>query len=96
MPTENAPDERRPTAVSRSGMFIRVEVDDPLASDIEAAKQLAGVCPVDIFVASDNGVTIVEKNLDECILCRLCLAVGPPGAVRIAKLYDDGALLVAG
>ena len=76
-----------------SGMFIRVEVDDPVASDAALAKQLAGVCPVDIFAADDSGVTIVEKNLDECILCGLCLAVGPAGAVRVAKLYDGGALL---
>jgi NAD-dependent dihydropyrimidine dehydrogenase PreA subunit len=81
---------------SGSGMFIRVEVDDPVASDATAAKQLAGVCPVDIFAAGDGGVTIVEKNLDECILCGLCLAVGPAGAVRVAKLYDDGALLAVG
>jgi NAD-dependent dihydropyrimidine dehydrogenase PreA subunit len=53
------------------------------------------VCPVDIFAAGEDGVTIVEKNLDECILCGLCLAVGPTGAVRVAKLYDDGALLKA-
>jgi NAD-dependent dihydropyrimidine dehydrogenase PreA subunit len=77
-------------------MFIRVEVDDPVASDAAAAKLLAGVCPVDIFAAGEGGVTIVEKNLDECILCGLCLAVGPAGAVRVMKLYDDGALLAVG
>jgi NAD-dependent dihydropyrimidine dehydrogenase PreA subunit len=84
------------TQASGSGMFIRVEVDDPLASDAAVAKQLAGVCPVDIFAATDSGVTIVEKNLDECILCGLCLAVGSAGAVRVAKLYDNGALLTVG
>ena len=89
----NATDDQRPATVSRSGMFIRVEVDDPAASDAATAKQLAGVCPVDIFAAGETGVTIVDKNLDECILCGLCLAVGPAGAVRVAKLYDNGALL---
>ncbi|HEY8172224.1 MAG TPA: ferredoxin family protein [Dehalococcoidia bacterium] len=79
-----------------SAMFIRVEVDEPVASDASAAKQLAGICPVDIFAAGpDEGVTIVEKNLDECILCGLCLAVGPKGAVRVVKLYDNGAVLGA-
>jgi hypothetical protein len=38
-------------------------------------------------------VSIVEKNLDECTLCELCLAVGAPGQVKVAKLYDGGALL---
>jgi NAD-dependent dihydropyrimidine dehydrogenase PreA subunit len=81
---------------SGSGMFIRVEVDDPVASDAETAKQLAGVCPVDIFAADGGRVSIVEKNLDECILCALCLAVGPKGAVRVLRLYDNGAPLAAG
>jgi NAD-dependent dihydropyrimidine dehydrogenase PreA subunit len=75
-------------------MFIRVEVDDPTASDNDCAKKLAGVCPVDIFAVADGGgVAIVEKNLDECILCGLCLDVGAAGSVRVAKLYDNGALL---
>jgi NAD-dependent dihydropyrimidine dehydrogenase PreA subunit len=80
---------------SGSGMFIRVEVDEAVASDADAAQKLAGVCPVDIFASSDGRVEIVEANLDECILCGLCLAIGPAGAVRVAKLYDGGALLQA-
>jgi NAD-dependent dihydropyrimidine dehydrogenase PreA subunit len=74
------------------GMFIRVEVDEPVASDPAAARQLAGVCPVDIFSANGR-VEIVQVNVDECILCGLCLAVGPAGAVRVIKRYDNDALL---
>jgi NAD-dependent dihydropyrimidine dehydrogenase PreA subunit len=80
---------------SGSAMFIRVEVDDPVASDGAAAKQLAGICPVDIFAERNGKVAIVDANLDECILCGLCLAVGPKGAVRVVKLYDNDALLQA-
>ena len=80
-------------ASSGSGMFIRVEVDDSVASDRDAAQKLAQVCPVDIFAAVDGRVDVVEPNLDECILCGLCLEVGPKGAVRVIKLYDNGALL---
>ena len=40
-----------------------------------------------------QGVRIVEENLDECVLCGLCLDASPPGAVRVLKLYDGGALL---
>ncbi len=93
MADASAPDDRRPTTVAQSGMFIRVEVDDPTASDAECAKQLASVCPVDIYAADGARVAIVEQNLDECILCGLCLAVGRPGSVRVIKLYDGNALL---
>lgn len=83
-------------AVSGSAMFIRVEVDEPTASDAEAAKQLASVCPVDIYADAGGRVDIVEKNLDECILCGLCLKIGAAGSVRVVKLYDNNALLSAG
>ena len=74
-------------------LFIELVVDPALASDSAAAKKLAEVCPVDIFKAGAKGFEVVEKNLDECTLCELCLAVGKPGQVKVRKLYDGGALL---
>ena len=74
-------------------LFIAVEVAPALAGDSGSAKKLAEVCPVDIFKAGPSGLEIVEKNLDECTLCELCLAVGAPGQVKVKKLYDGGALL---
>jgi NAD-dependent dihydropyrimidine dehydrogenase PreA subunit len=74
-------------------LFIDVEVDEPVARDPELAAKLAEVCPVDIFRAGENGVEIVRENLDECVLCRLCMNVAPPGSVRVIKLYDGGAVL---
>ncbi len=45
------------------------------------AAKLAEVCPVDIFAAADDGrVEIVETNLDECVLCRLCLDATDSGS----------------
>lgn len=76
-----------------SALFIAVEVDEPVASDPKLAAKLAEVCPVDIFHAGPKGVELVEDNLDECVLCELCLNASPPGAVRVIKLYDGGALL---
>jgi NAD-dependent dihydropyrimidine dehydrogenase PreA subunit len=73
-----------------AGVFIDVEVDDSIVDDAELAQKLEDACPVDIFAARDGGVAIVEENLDECVLCRLCLDASPPGAVRVVKLYDDG------
>lgn len=78
-----------------SALFIDVEVDSSVAGDSELAAKLAEVCPVDIFKAGANGVEIVEENLDECVLCRLCLNAAPAGTVRVIKLYDDGAVLDA-
>jgi NAD-dependent dihydropyrimidine dehydrogenase PreA subunit len=70
------------------GIFIDVAVDDAVAADAEMAAKLEEVCPVDIFKASDSGVEIVEENLDECVLCRLCIEAAPAGTVRVKKLYD--------
>ncbi len=76
-------------------LFIAVEVDGSVASDSELAKKLAEVCPVDIFKAGENGVEIVQDNLDECVLCQLCLNAAPPGTVRVIKLYDGDSILGA-
>ncbi len=72
--------------------FIAVEVDDAAASDAALAAKLAEACPVDIFATNDGKLEIVEKNLDECVLCRLCMDA-VPGAVKVIKLYDGGAVL---
>ena len=76
-------------------LFIGVEVADEVACDAQLARKLEEVCPVDIFKAGADGLEIVEDNLDECVLCELCLNASPPGAVRVIKLYDNGALLGA-
>jgi NAD-dependent dihydropyrimidine dehydrogenase PreA subunit len=76
----------------KDGIFIAVEVDDSVAADATLAAKLAEVCPVDIFAVADGRVEIVERNLDECVLCRLCLDAVPDG-VRVLKLYEDGAAL---
>ena len=70
------------------GIFIDVQVDAALAADPALAEKLVEVCPVDIFAVADNTLEIVEENLDECTLCDLCLEVGPPGSVRVLKLYE--------
>ena len=69
-------------------VFIDVEVDASVAGDAELARKLEEVCPVDIFAATDSGVEVVAKNLDECVLCNLCVEAAPPGGVVVKKLYD--------
>jgi NAD-dependent dihydropyrimidine dehydrogenase PreA subunit len=69
-------------------VFIDVEVDTSVAEDAALAAKLEEVCPVDIFKSGEGGVEIVEANLDECVLCNLCVEAAPEGAIRVVKLYE--------
>jgi NAD-dependent dihydropyrimidine dehydrogenase PreA subunit len=77
---------------THDGLFINVEVEDSAAADAELATKLAEVCPVDIFTAHNGRVEIVKENLDECVLCELCINAAPQGAVRVIKLYSGETL----
>jgi NAD-dependent dihydropyrimidine dehydrogenase PreA subunit len=79
--------------VRDDGVFIAVEVDDSVSGDVELARKLEEACPVDIYAATSEGLRIVRENLDECVLCGLCLDASPPGTVKVIKLYDGEALL---
>jgi NAD-dependent dihydropyrimidine dehydrogenase PreA subunit len=75
-------------------LFINVNVDASVASDPALAAKLAEVCPVDIFGQNEDGtLRIIEENLDECVLCELCIRAAPAGTVKVVKLYDGGAVL---
>ena len=74
------------------GTFIDVEVAPEIAGDREYAAKLEEVCPVDIYRAEADGVHINEHNLDECVLCRLCLDASPGETVKVHKLYSDEVL----
>lgn len=70
------------------GLFIDVQVDPAVAKDAALAKKLTEVCAVDIFAQNADGtLRVVEANLDECVLCDLCVQAAP-GKVRIVKLYE--------
>ncbi|MGN6558503.1 MAG: hypothetical protein ACTHLH_10905 [Solirubrobacterales bacterium] len=69
-------------------VFIDVEVEDSIRNDAAIAAKLEEVCPVDIFKNADGTVEIVDDNVDECVLCRLCIEASPPGTVHVKKLYD--------
>jgi NAD-dependent dihydropyrimidine dehydrogenase PreA subunit len=75
-------------AEALSKVFIDVEVDASVAADAALAAKLEEVCPVDIFKAAESGVELVEANLDECVLCNLCVDAAPEGSVRVVKLYE--------
>jgi NAD-dependent dihydropyrimidine dehydrogenase PreA subunit len=74
-------------------LFISVEVSNAVANDAALAAKLTEVCPVDIFDQNQDGtLRIVEENLDECVLCELCINAAPAGAVRVHKLYSGESL----
>jgi NAD-dependent dihydropyrimidine dehydrogenase PreA subunit len=76
-------------------LFIDVEVAPEVAADPALAAKLTEVCPVDIYAQNDGdgSLRVVEPNLDECVLCRLCIDAAPPGTVTVRRLYDGGAPL---
>ncbi len=75
-----------------AGTFIDVEIAEDVRDDAELAKKLEDACPVDIYASRDGRVEVVEENLDECVLCELCVRAAPPGKLRVRKLYDGTAL----
>ena len=74
------------------GTFINVEVEESAAADPGLAAKLAEVCPVDSFADNGGRVQVVAENLDECVLCELCINAAPQGAVRIIMLYSGETL----
>jgi len=73
-------------------LFIDVEVDPQVRDQADIAQKLEDACPVDIFKNAGGHVEIVEDNLDECVLCELCMAAAPKGTVTVKKLYDGTTL----
>ena len=69
-------------------VFIDVEVDESVRDDAALAAKLEEVCPVDIFKNAGGHVEVVDENVDECVLCKLCLEAAPTGTVHVRKLYD--------
>jgi NAD-dependent dihydropyrimidine dehydrogenase PreA subunit len=85
-------EQRVPSTEHLHGIFIDVAIDDTVANDVQLAASLEEVCPVDIFRDAGGRVEIVEENLDECVLCALCIEAAPPGTVVVKKLYDGTTL----
>lgn len=73
---------------AQNKVFIDVEVDASIANDAAVAAKLEEVCPVDIFKNAGGQVEVVDENVDECVLCKLCLEAAPTGTVHVRKLYD--------
>lgn len=80
------PEQLNPKSMNK--IFIDISVEDSIKNDPAIAANLEEVCPVDIFKNAGGTVEIVDPNVDECVLCRLCIEASPPGTVHVKKLYD--------
>ncbi|MCC7361666.1 MAG: hypothetical protein IT317_19435 [Anaerolineales bacterium] len=77
------------------GEFIEITLDADLIP-LEAARRLAGLCPVDIFAVEAGHLVVRPANEDECTLCELCLAPAPAGSLVIHKRYSGENLVARG
>jgi NAD-dependent dihydropyrimidine dehydrogenase PreA subunit len=80
------PEQLNPNSMNK--LFIDIEVEESVKNDAAIAAKLEEVCPVDIYKDAGGTVEIVDSNVDECVLCRLCIEASPPGTVHVKKLYD--------
>ncbi len=68
------------------GDFVEIAIDRQRL-DPAHARQLARICPVDIFtIAEQSQLETSAEREDECILCGRCVAVGD-GAVSVRRAY---------
>lgn len=74
-------------AAEGESIFIEIRMSEAVQSDAALAEKLQEVCPVSIFEATDSGPEIVVSQLDECVLCDLCVEAAPPGGIEIIKKY---------
>ena len=83
--------EARGGGVSEA-VFIDVEVADDIRATPRWRRSSRTPARSTSSPRATARVEVVEENLDECILCGLCVEAAPPGKVRVLKLYDGTAL----
>ena len=71
--------------MSEHGVFIEVELDPGIATDGELARKLEEVARSTSSSGENGRVDVVRENLDECVLCELCLDAAPAGKLAIAS-----------
>ena len=71
---------------AQNKVFIDVEVEDSIRDDAAIAAKLEEVCPVDIYKNAGGHVEVVDENVDECVLCKLCLEAA---GIRVVERIDE-------
>ena len=71
------------------GLFIEVTVVEAACASEPECRECVQSCPVDILarIDGDRVARVIDENVDECILCDLCVVRCPVEAVTVRKLY---------
>ncbi len=71
------------------GLFIDVRIDEAPCASQPACRECVQLCPVDILAREpgERVARVIEENVDECILCDLCVVRCPVEAVTVTKRY---------
>lgn len=77
------------------GVFIRIDVERERLNPA-LSRQIAEVCPVDIYAVEAGQLIVRPDEEDECTLCELCLRIAPPDSIHIHKLYSGEILIAMG
>ena len=74
------------------GLFIEVTIDEAACASRPACRECVQSCPVDILEREpgERVARVIDENVDECILCDLCVVRCPVEAVTVTKLYATG------
>ena len=70
-------------------LFIEVTIDKAACASQPACRECVQSCPVDILEREpgERVALVIDENVDECILCDLCVVRCPVEAVTVTKLY---------
>ncbi len=71
------------------GLFIEVTIDEDACASRPECRECVQSCPVDILEREpgERVALVIDENVDECILCDLCVVRCPVEAVTVTKLY---------
>lgn len=74
------------------GLFIKVTIEEAACASQPECRECVQSCPVDILAreAGERVARVIDENVDECILCDLCVVRCPVEAVTVTKLYAAG------
>jgi NAD-dependent dihydropyrimidine dehydrogenase PreA subunit len=62
--------------------MVKITLDHEKCEGADCA-ECVDVCPIEVLII--DGENIVIRDVDECILCEVCMGVCPNGAVKVEE-----------